>query len=236
MSTSIVMSRNTVRRAILHALERLPTSASKEPLHLHSVAADLHCSPSTVQRRLAQLGTTYTAELNLMQSVVAVKLILRGDSASQAARAVGLTPDHLRHVLRVHAGLAPAALVRCRDIDSRLRHWTQHPASAGTRLYRRRLADWIRYRRELRLHLEDLPARTFLSPWASDLLARSRRPDFRSARYRAISHSQRARERAQRQATFEAALHTLLDASPRTVTSRSPEQTPISASAIRIKT
>lgn len=171
-----------------------------------------------------------------MESVVAVKLILRGDSASQAARAVGLTPDHLRHVLRVHAGLAPAALARCRDIDSRLRHWIQHPASAGTRLYRRRLGDWIRYRRELRLHLEDLPAGSFLSPWASDLLARSRRPDFRSGRYRAISHSERARERAQRQATFEAALHTLLDGSPRTVASRSPEQPPISAAATRIKT
>ena len=86
MSSTIPLTSRAIHRVILESFDRLSIVASKEPLHIETVAAELHCSRSTLQRRLAELGTTYTIELHHVQSVVAVNALLHGDGPGNDPR------------------------------------------------------------------------------------------------------------------------------------------------------
>jgi AraC-like DNA-binding protein len=135
VSSPITISPKHVRRAILVALDEHAASPKGRPLTIESIAADLNCSRSTLQRCLYAAKTTYTTQLRIVRAAVAVKALVGGDSAQSAARSVGLSPDHLRHLLLNECGgIGPAGLHRCRDIRRTLDSWSQHPADAGSRL------------------------------------------------------------------------------------------------------
>jgi len=193
----IVITKRSVRQAIISAIEQLPSSWTKEPIHVDAIAATLGCSRPTLQRRLRELATCFTHELTLMQAALAAEAILRGASTVDAAARAGVSPDHLRHILREHCGIGPAGLIRCRTIAARLDAWTKRPAAAHTKLYRKRLGQWAAYQAELHRHLDPIPAESFLRKWADPLIARSRRPDFRRGPSRRYSREQRARDRAE---------------------------------------
>jgi AraC-like DNA-binding protein len=220
-----------VRRAILLALDEHASTPTGRPLTIESVAADLHCSRSTLQRQLCLAGTTYSVQLRKLRALVAVKAIMSGANAAAAARVVGLSPDHLRKLLLDECGIGPAGLRRCREIRRTFDVWTQHPAESGTRLYRKRLHAWSQLRRELDRHLAPIAATSPLRGWADQQLAASNRPDFRSGPFRQRARAARARERAEAAAWMDDASVWL-----RSRDSRRGEQPPISAAPSGIKT
>jgi AraC-like DNA-binding protein len=194
VASPITLSLDQVRHQILQGLDALPAAHGKESIQIDAVAAGLHVSRRTLQRRLRDLDTSFTRELCRLQVVVGVGKLLAGASVGTAASGVGLTPDHFRLVVREELGMSPGDLVRCRDLHQRLRRWRRRPARAGTRLYRRRLGEWPRHRSELHGRLGRLPAGSPLRPWADKVLAQSLRPDFRSSVYRREAEIEQKRE------------------------------------------
>jgi AraC-like DNA-binding protein len=190
------LTRKIVRDAIFAAI-REHGAGGDRPLTLPSIAADLHCSRSTIQRVLSSGGTTYTEELFKARRALAAMAIGDGGSASQAARRVGLTPDHLRVLLIKRFGIGPAGLQRCLRTERLLRSWTRHPPAAHTRLYRARLGAWKGRRAQLQLYLDAIPAKSPLRGWADRLLAASTRPDFRTREHRSTKGEERRRHRDQ---------------------------------------
>jgi len=192
----ISISPRDLRRAILVALDENVASPTGRPLTIDSIATDLNCSRSTLQRCLYAANTTYTAQLRVIRAAVAVKAIIGGAAASAAASSVGVSPDHLRQLLSEECGIGPAGLRRCVHIRQRLDSWSRRPAAAGSRLYRRRLHDWPKFRAELHRYLDPIPARSILRLWADQQLSASRRPDFRAGQFRRVAREQREREHA----------------------------------------
>lgn len=227
----MAISPSAVRRAILVALDEHASTPAGRPLTIHSIAADLHCSRSTLQRQLFVAGTTYSIQLRRIRALVAVKAIMGGASATAAAGRVGLSSDHLRKLLLDECGIGPAGLRRCREIRRTLDRWTLHPAESGTRLYRKRLHAWSRLRAELRRHLGPIPPNSPLRRWADQQLAASNRPDFRTGSFRQRARAERAREDAESAAWMHAALAWL-----RSRDARGREQPPISAAPSAGKT
>lgn len=229
----MAISPRVVQRAILLALDEHATTPTGRALTVDSVAADLHCSRSTLQRQLFLAGTTYSIQLRKVRALVAVKVIMGGASAATAARQVGLSPDHLRRLLLDECGIGPAGLRRCREIRRTFDLWTKHPADSGTRLYRRRLSAWSRLRSELDRHLGPIAENSPLRGWADQQLAASKRPDFRTGLFRQHARAERARERAQASAWMDDALAWLR---LHDLQRQGEEQPPISAAEAGIKT
>jgi AraC-like DNA-binding protein len=227
----MAISPRAVRRAILIALDEHASAPAGRPLTIDSIAGDLHCSRSTLQRQLFLAGTTYSVQLRKVRALVGVKAIMGGASAAAAARQVGLSSDHLRKVLLDECGIGPVGLRRCREIRRTFRLWTLHPAESGTRLYRKRLHAWSQLRGELHRHLGPIPPNSPLRRWADQQLAASNRPDFRSGPFRQRARAERAHERAELTAWIDDALAWLRSRDP-----LRQEQSPISAAPARIKT
>lgn len=100
MPSSVAISPKAVRRAILIALDEHASTPTGRPLTIDSIAADLLCSRSTLQRQLFLAGTTYSVQLRKVRALVAVKAIMGGGQ-----RDCGRAPS--RPLLRPLAQAAP---------------------------------------------------------------------------------------------------------------------------------
>jgi AraC-like DNA-binding protein len=172
------------------------------PTRIEDVAYALYMSRSTLQRRLADSGTCFTEIRRGTQVRVALDRLTSGASCAQAARAVGLTVDHLCRIVTVDTGIRPREIARASALAARARRWKRSaPPRFGTRLYTERAKRWHALETELDVVLAPIPASGHpLSAWASRTRRACRRPDYRRGPYRARAHAARQRER-----TIEAA-------------------------------
>src|SRR5215218_9729116 len=76
------------------------------------VAQELHVSRSTLQRRLADQGTDFTALRKTVQAEVALGQLMDGRRVTTAARRALISPDHLRQFVREETGLTPGQIAR----------------------------------------------------------------------------------------------------------------------------
>lgn len=176
--------RVAVRLALEHGVKRI-----------EDVAGSLHLSKSTLQRRLAQCGTTFTVVRRETQLSIALECLIEGGSARKAARRALLSPDHLCVMVRQMTGLTPRRIARAAELGRRVEHLrTLDPPESGTWLYRRRLRTWERIDGELDRLLGDLGPDHPLADWAKRLLLSAQKPDFRRQPYRERIRAKRQRE------------------------------------------
>lgn len=169
---------------------------------IDDVAAAMFVSRSTLQRRLAADGMSFT-EVRRQDTVrLAVARLTSGASCACAARAVGLSGDHLCRLVTDRTGLRPRDIARAHELGERARRWKlSPPPRSGTRLYAQRVHRWRALEIELAALLAPIPASGhLLSGWAARLARSSRRPDYRTGQYRRRVRAARSRERAARAA------------------------------------
>jgi AraC-like DNA-binding protein len=175
------------------------------PLRLDDVAADLFVGKSTLQRRLAEQGTTYSEQRRQVQILVALELLTQGRSVRTAAMSVGLSADHLCVLVTQYAHLKPRQIVRACELASRVRRWRRSvPPRSGTKLYFKQLERWKAIDIELQALLAGLEKDHPLAGWAQKVRRDAQRPDFRRRRYRGRVRAARRREDAQRAAEQKA--------------------------------
>lgn len=176
------------------------------PMRIEDVAHALYMSRSTLQRRLADGGTCFTEIRRGTQVRVALDRLTSGASCAQAARAVGLTVDHLCRIVTADTGIRPREIARASALATRARRWKRSaPPRFGTRLYAERVKRWHALEAELDVLLASIPASGHpLSAWASRTRRAGRRPDYRRGSYRARAHAARQRERMIEAASMEA--------------------------------
>jgi AraC-like DNA-binding protein len=169
---------------------------------IDDVAAALFVSRSTLQRKLAACGTSFTDVRRQAAVRLALARLTSGASCAAAARAVGLSGDHLCRLVTEYAGLRPREIARACELAERARRWKQStPPRSGTRLYAERIKRWRALEVELKALLAPIAASGHpLSSWAHRVARSSRRPDFRAGTYRRRVRAARSRERAARAA------------------------------------
>jgi AraC-like DNA-binding protein len=175
---------------------------SDMPVPIEAVAGGLFLSKSTLQRRLAELETSFTMIRSQVQVDVAGEWLISGASCASAARRAGLSRDHLCRLVSAQTGLQPRQIARACQLARRAERWRRSaPSRAGTRMYAERAEKWKRLERELTQLLAPIPdAGDPLSGWARKLRRSARRPDYRRGAFRARARAERKREQAIRRA------------------------------------
>jgi AraC-like DNA-binding protein len=186
--------------------------AAGAPARIEEVAAVLFVSRSTLQRRLAAGGTSFTEIRREARVRVALCRLTSGSSCARTAREVGLSGDHLCRLITLETGVRPRDIARACELATRARRWRRAtPPRSGTRLYAERRSRWRALEAELQELLEPISASGHpLSAWAHRMRRAGRRPDFRRGVYRARARSSRRKERTQRAAERRRA-HALLE-------------------------
>jgi AraC-like DNA-binding protein len=165
-------------------------------LHIEDVAGSLYLSRSTLQRTLADLGTTFTQQRQQVQVEIALKRLTAGKSCASTAAHVGLSGDHLSKLVTEHTDLTPRQIARACQLTNRLRRWRRSvPPRADTKLYFKRLRRWRAIEAELGRIIADIPADHPLASWVSSVQRSMQRPDFRRSGYREKVWAERRRER-----------------------------------------
>jgi AraC-like DNA-binding protein len=182
-----------------------------EAVHVEDVAAGLFLSKSTLQRRLAERGTSFTAIRRRVQVDVAIERLIAGASCASAARRVGLSRDHLCRLVSAQTALQPGQIARACQLARRAERWRRSaPPRAGTRVYSERNERWRRLEREVTALLAPVPASGDpLSRWACKLRRAAQRPDYRRGAYRARARAERRREQLLRGAELRSLQHWL---------------------------
>lgn len=180
-----------IQAAIRHALGR----GTKR---IEDVAEFLHISKSTLQRRLSERGTSYTALRRRAQVAIALKHLTAGKPVFTAAHRALVSSDHLCVIVREETGLTPGQIARAAELSRRIELMREHdPPTFGSSLYRRQIRRWHRIDAELDRLLGDLGSANPLANWAKELLVSAARPDFRRQPYRRRIRAKRKRERDQ---------------------------------------
>ncbi len=97
-------------------------------------------SRSTLQRRLAACGMSFTDVRRQAAVSIALGRLMSGASCASAARTVGLSVDHLCRLITAHVGLRPSEIARACELAERARRWrSSTPPRSGTRLYASRI-------------------------------------------------------------------------------------------------
>lgn len=207
MSASAPLSLESVRDSIERLL-RVHAVHDERGISICEVAADLLSSRSTVQRALRAHGTTFSAELHQLRVRIATLLIVRHRrTATEAARAVGVTPDHLRKLLLDALGVTPGNLRRVLGKLDTVRRWNRgSPPQYGTPWYRQRRRRWMALERDVARILGPIPPSSPLREWADQRLDEIRRPDFRKNPHRDRIRRDRAEQQRIWVAQFEAIL------------------------------
>jgi AraC-like DNA-binding protein len=144
----------------------------------------LHCSESTLQRRLREQGTSLVAERNKIRASRAFALLGEPYPVSQAARRVGVSTDHLRAIILSVYRWTPAKIKRAAELAAALE---TEPCT------RSKLAAAQRRDQMLQRHLAEIGADHPLASWAKGLVLRGYHPERESA---AFAKELRERERA----------------------------------------
>jgi AraC-like DNA-binding protein len=167
------------------------------PLHIDDVASDLYVSRSTLQRVLADHGTTFTKLRQRAQIEIALGRLTEGKSCASTAVHVGLSRDHMSRLIAEHTDLTPRQIARVCQLADRLRRWRRSvPPRANTKLYFTQLKRWRAAETELGRLIADIPAGHPLTQWTNDIRRAVQRPDFRRRRYRTKVRAERRREEA----------------------------------------
>lgn len=143
-------------------------------LGAEQIARRLHCSASTLRRRLKTEQTSFTRERRAARAEAALEILKSGYPVEQAARRVGLSPDHMRHVLVEAYGFSPSRVKQMVAIALRLR---DEPESRA-QLEQARRDDEL-----LGKLIGDLGATHPLYPWAKELIVLGYHPERESASY-----------------------------------------------------
>jgi hypothetical protein len=122
-------------------------------------------------------------------------LIKERKSVAATAGAVGVSPDHLRVLLKPVTTISPGALRRAVTLHDRLVRWRrQIPPAFGSPWYREQRAAWARTERELQRLLRPIPSNSPLRKWADAALELAQRPDYREKPHRERLREARLRE------------------------------------------
>lgn len=169
---------------------------------IDDAAAAVFMSRSTLQRRLAACGMSFTDVRRQAAVSIALGRLMSGASCASAARTVGLSVDHLCRLITAHVGLRPSEIARACELAERARRWrSSTPPRSGTRLYASRVNGWRALEAELKVLLAPIPGSGHpLSGWALRVARSSRRPDYRAGSYRRRVRRARQGERAARAA------------------------------------
>ena len=170
---------------------------------IDDAAAAVFMSRSTLQRRLAACGMSFTDVRRQAAVSIALGRLMSGASCASAARTVGLSVDHLCRLITAHVGLRPSEIARgLRTRLRRARRWrSSTPPRSGTRLYASRINGWRALEAELKVLLAPIPGSGHpLSGWALRVARSSCRPDYRAGSYRRRVRAARRGERAARAA------------------------------------
>ena len=172
--------------------------AAGGPARIGDVAGALFVSRSTLQRRLATSGLSFTELRQQVRVQVALRRLTSGASCAGAARAVGLTGDHLCRLITVYAGVRPREIARACHLAARAQRWRRStPPHSGSRLYAKRMRRWQAVEAELGVLLAPIPSSGHpLSAWARRVRHAGRRPDYRRGPYRTRVRAARRHERA----------------------------------------
>lgn len=144
----------------------------------------LHCSESTLHRRLRERGTSLVVERNKIRASQAFALLGVGYSVSQVAMRVGVSADHLRAIMLRTFGWTPAKIKRAAELAAAL-EVEPRTRSALAAIERR---DCL-----LQEHLAEIGADHPLAAWAKELVLRGYHPERENA---AFARELRERERA----------------------------------------
>src|SRR5689334_1104701 len=87
--------------------DALAEGVAERRMPVDAIATRLHCSPSTIHRRLRRCGTTFAAVRGSIQVRRAFERLTTGDRVSLAAASVGVSTDHLGVMMRRSYGLTP---------------------------------------------------------------------------------------------------------------------------------
>lgn len=201
MAVASATTADEVRRQI-EARIRYPRLSTSD------VAYVLDCSRSAVQRALSKESTTFGTELQAVREDRArTALVLEKRTVSAAAAQVGVTPDHLRVLLKPIWGVNPGDVRRVVILLQRIRSWRRAaPPAARTQAYRTWRREWDLATAEISRLLEPVRADCKLRGWADSAQAYSRRPDFRREPYRGLVEEARRRERRQLSMAIQEAL------------------------------
>jgi AraC-like DNA-binding protein len=161
-----------------------------------SVARALHCSASTIHRRLNRRGTSFAAERAAIQAGLAFDLITRGCRISTVAGRVGVSSDHLCVIVRKAYGLTPRQLQRITRLARRL---GEEPRT------RQELAQFERDDALMQSLLAPIDADHPLAGWAKGLVLLGDRPEYYDVEFMRRLKEQEARRRvtAQQIADFQ---------------------------------
>ena len=172
--------------------------AAGGPARIGDVAGALFMSRSTLQRRLATSGLSFTELRRQVRVQVALRRLTSGASCAGAARAVGLTGDHLCRLITCYAGVRPREIARACQLAARAQRWRRStPPRSGSRLYAKRMRRWQAVEVELGVLLAPIPSSGHpLSAWARRVRHAGRRPDYRRGPYRTRVRAARRHERA----------------------------------------
>ena len=166
-------------------------------LRIEDVAGCMYVSKSTLQRALAQEGTTFTVLRRRVRVEVAIERLTGGATCTSAATYVGLSRDHMCKLVREYTGLTPRRIVRARRLAHQAKRWRRSaPPPAKSWFYVEQLRRWRAIEVELGKLVEELPADSPLAGWAQQMRRSARRPDYRSGHYRKLTAAQRRREEA----------------------------------------
>lgn len=144
----------------------------------------LHCSESTLRRRLRELGTTLVAERNRIRASQAFAPLGAGYPVSQAAMRVGVSTDHLRAIMLHAYGWTPAKIKRAVELAAALEAEPRTRSESAAVKRRDHL---------LQEHLAEIGADHPLAAWAKRLVLRGYHPERENA---AFAKELRERERA----------------------------------------
>lgn len=147
------------------------------------LAQVLHCSESTLHRRLRARRTNLPALRNEIRAQAAFELLSGGASVSEAARKVRVSPDQLRSIVVDVYKWKPGKIKRAVELAGAL---TVEPTS------RRNLALLKRRDEELVALLSELGAGHPLASWAKSIVTAGDHPEREYADYQKVL---RAREK-----------------------------------------
>lgn len=171
--------------------------AAGDPVSIGDVASALFVSRSTLQRQLATNGTNFTEVRQQVRVLVALRRLTSGASCATAARAVGLTSDHLCRLVTGYVCVRPREIVRACQLAARAKRWRcSTPPRSGTHRYVELMRRWQALEVELGVLLAPIPPSGHpLSAWARRMRCAGHRPDYRRGRYRKRVRTARRREK-----------------------------------------
>jgi AraC-like DNA-binding protein len=184
-----------IRQAVRHGV-------AQGRMSVDAIARRLHCSTSTLHRRLRRHNTTFSEQRTEARLELAFHLLTSGYGAAFAASKVGVTRDYLGVMMRRSYGLSPREIQWAVRLAEGLR---QQPRT------RQELASFRRNDEQLATLLDQVDARHPLAAWAKELVVLGHRPEYDEREFMRELREEEARRRLEAQHEADAAAVASLD-------------------------